>query len=415
MPLLWPRRSEPAGHAVARRRWATTQVLSCALALGAVASSTAGCFHDLNDHGGLLGRHGYTPRGRHFFHRWRALVTTTNNPWDYKPLEHAVPVLNDGNERVFVGGRGGALRCFEARRGSECWRLNLDREIRGELAHQDGTLYVGVADGYLYAIDAELGKVNWKYHVKAEVLAKPLVTEDRVYVATADHTVFALDREGEWKWSYTRSVPDGFSIQGHSGVFKRGDSVYVGFADGYLVSLKAADGALQWEKKLSTAPRFTDIDATPLFAAGGLLVSCFTEGLFSLDPDDGLQRWKIPARGASSPAVADDTGYFTTPGGEIVAFAVKDGTVRWRTQLADQEGHLSDPTVYGRYVLVSKSRTTRTSSEGGVVAVDRETGRVAGVVDVGTGVHGRPIAQGGSLYFLANSGWFYAYRFAFSR
>ena len=135
------------------------------LVVAGLLASSAGCFRDLADHGGLLGRQGYTPRGRHFFQRWRAQITTTNDPWDYKPLEHAMPTLNEGSERVFVGGRGGALHCLEARRGAPCWRLNLGREIRAEPAYKDGTVYVGAADGYLYAVDAELGKVTWKYHV----------------------------------------------------------------------------------------------------------------------------------------------------------------------------------------------------------------------------------------------------------
>lgn len=384
-------------------------VTAAALILAVCAE---GCFRELGRYGDLLGTQGYTPRARLFFQKWRARVTD-NEAWDYKPLEHAVPAVNEEGDRVFVGGRGGLVQCLDVRRGTAVWSVRLGREIRSELIYRGGVVFVGAADGHLYALDAERGSVNWKYYAKAEIQARPFVTDDRVVFATADHAVYSLDRDtGQWRWSYNRSIPEGFTIQGQGGVTIHKGTAYVGFADGFLVALKAKDGALLWEKKLSDAPRFSDVDSTPAVAGKNVLVSAFSEGLFALDPDDGLIRWKIPARGASSPAVAGDAAYFTTPGGEVVAFDVRNGKTRWRRRVADNEGHLSDAIVYKRFVLFSMSQIKTIGTEGGVWVLDRQSGDVVAVIDLGPGVHGKPIVRKGNLFFLTDSGLLYAYRLA---
>lgn len=380
------------------------------LCVAAASLAQSGCFANLDGHW-LVGSQGYSSQPRLFFQRWKALVTSNDN-WEYKPTEGGVPTRNDEGDRVYIGSRSGELYCFDARRGKVVWRKRLAQEIRSELLYHEGVLYVGATDGYLYAVDAERGTVNWKYNAKSEITAQPVIAGDRIYFTTAEHSVYALDADnGTWKWNYTRSVPEGFSIHGQGGPLLHKGSIYAGFADGYVVSLKALDGALQWEKRLSTAPRFADVDATPVFAGGAILTSSFAEGLFALDADDGLIRWKLPSRGASTPVIVGDVGYVTTPRGEAISFSVKDGAIKWRAQVAEAEGHLSDPVVHGRFLLLSSSQRSATDTVGGVWVLDRQTGKVEAMVDVGHGIHGKPFIANGQLYFLTDSGWFYVYRF----
>jgi outer membrane protein assembly factor BamB len=383
--------------------------VSRALPAALLASAAlGGCFQELEGRV-VLGSQGYTPRSTLFLQRWSRQVTW-NEPWDYKPLEYASAAISDNGERVFIGSRGGTLWCFEVRTGKVVWRVRLGREIRSALTFHEGVLYFGAADGHFYSVDAEEGKVRWKYATKGEILSRPVITSDRVYFTTGDHTLYAVDADtGEWRWHYSRPVPEGFSIQGHAGPLLHKGSLYVGFADGFLVALKSQDGALLWEKKLSEAPRFGDVDTTPVLAGGAILAGSFAEGLFALDPEDGIIRWKIPASGASTPAVVGDTGYFTTPGGEVIAFRVADGKVLWRSRI--DPGFVSEPAVYGRYLLVSQSQIGTAQTRGGVWALDRDTGAVEAIVDVGHGVRGRPAVGHGHLYFVTDSGWFYAYRF----
>jgi outer membrane protein assembly factor BamB len=377
---------------------------ACAL----IAALVGGCFHDL-DPRVVLGTQGYLPQPALVLPRWSRQVTF-NEFWDYKPLEYAVPVASDNGERVYVGSRQGELTGFETRTGKAVWQLKIGRELRSEPVFHEGTLFLGAADGHFYSVDAEEGKVRWKYATKAEIQARPFVTPDRIYFTSADHSVYALDTDtGEWRWHYTRSVPEGFAIGGPGGVLVHKESVYVGFADGYLVSLKAADGALLWEKRLSEAQRFGDVTGTPALGGGAVVAVDFTEGIFALDPEDGIIRWKIPARGASTPAIVGEVGYVTTLDGEVVAFSVADGKIRWRVQVAS--GYLSMPLVYERHLLVSQSEIAVAQTRGGVWLLDRLNGRVATAIDVGHGVRGSPIVSRGNIFFLTDSGWIHGYRF----
>jgi outer membrane protein assembly factor BamB len=372
------------------------------------AALASGCFHDL-DPRVVLGQQGYVPPSYLVFPHWSRRLTF-NDPWDYKPLEYAVPAVSDNGERVYAGSRQGDLSCFDVRTGRLVWRIRIGREVRSHILYQEGTLFFGAGDGRLYAVDAEEGKVRWKYAAKAEVSARPVITTTRAFFTSNDHMVYAVDADtGEWRWHYARPVPEGFTMQGQAGPLLHKGSLFVGFADGYLVSLKAQDGALQWEKRLSEATRFGDVDTTPALAGGTLLAAAFNEGLFALDPADGIIRWKIPAAGASTPSVAGDVGYFTTPAGEIASFSVADGKVRWRVRI--DPGYLSPPVVYRRWLLVSQSEITTVKTRGGVYVLDRDTGKVETVIDIGQGVRGAPVAARGHLFFLTDSGWLHAYRF----
>ena len=64
--------------------------------------------------------------------------------------------------------------------------------------------------------------------------------------------------------------------------------VYVGFADGYLVSFSVEEGQVIWEKRLSISSKFVDVDMSPTLFNNKLLVGSIDGNLEILDPQNGV-------------------------------------------------------------------------------------------------------------------------------
>src|SRR5207245_8484802 len=74
-------------------------------------------------------------------------------------------------------------------------------------------------------------------------------------------------------------------------------------------------------------------------------------GLLALDADSGAQRWFVATNGsvASSPALANDSVFFTTKAGEAYSVGT-DGIVRWRH--SELVGSIASPAVSNRTVAI---------------------------------------------------------------
>jgi outer membrane protein assembly factor BamB len=213
--------------------------------------------------------------------------------------------------------------------------------------------------------------------------------------------VFSLDaRTGRWRWSYDRETPESFTVAGHSGLALKGDNLYTGFSDGMIVCLSARSGNARWTRNLAgKAKEYLDVDATPVVAGGVLYVSSFSGGLYALTADGGALRWRYDVQGASTVAVSDERVYFAASGRGLYALDL-DGRLRWRQRL--DAGTPRRPQLRGRALYV-------TFSEGGLMVIDRLTGRLIQRFDPGEGISGPALITRRSLYVLSNHGNLYAF------
>jgi outer membrane protein assembly factor BamB len=278
--------------------------------------------------------------------------------------------------------------------------------------------------------------VRWSYRGKGAIERAPEFSRARgggdgagelVYFATASDRVYALEAAtGKWRWQYERETPEGFTIHGYAGPRLHGNQLLAGFADGYLVSLAAASGEVQWARSLaSVSDQFVDVDSTPALAHGDgdgdngdnaaagptadvrgadahtAYVSSYSGGLYALDARDGNVRWRLPVEGAGAVTLADDRLYFAAPRQGVHATDAT-GRVLWRQGLT-AAGDLSRPQVRGRYLIFSGSRA-------GMFVVDRGNGELLDVFNPGQGVCAAPTLDPatGRLYVLSNGGSLYA-------
>jgi outer membrane protein assembly factor BamB len=386
--------------------------LSSALALGLVACAlacaacaTPGRAHDPADRpahpAGLLQI------------RWRVALHE-HGLFEAAPEECASGVLTHG--RFVIGSRAANVVGVDQATGNVDWATTVSGGVDSEARYDADRdqIYVGADDGAFYALDAEHGTTRWSYRAKGAIergaaFGGAGTASGLVYFGTAADRVFALEAAtGKWRWQYERETPEGFTIHGYAGPRLGDGRVFAGFADGFLVSLAAGTGEVQWARSLAAASdQFVDVDATPALvkSSGGpgdvLFTSSYSGGLYAVDARDGNVRWRLGTEGIGTVTPFGDRLYFAAPRQGLHA-ADLQGHVLWRQGLTEA-GDLTPPLVVGHYLVFSGSRA-------GLFVVDRDNGDLLELFNPGQGICAAPTLDPAThrLYVLSNGGTLYA-------
>ena len=246
------------------------------------------------------------------------------------------------------------LTAYDTENGQVIWKFLVNGGVEGGVVVDKDMAYFGGNDGRFYAAHADSGKLLWSFAVPSEAFAAPLVTNDRIYFLGGNNVLYALGKEkGNLIWSYSRQAPSFFSVRGASTPAIVGKQLYVGTADGYLVSLNVSDGTLVWEKLLNSNKRFKDVDSTPLVVADKILVSSFDGNLYCLDIKSGQTLWKFDEGGFQPPTVIDNKVFYSTTTRKTVALELNTGKLIWAVELPDGMG--TQPMPYKGNLLVGLS------------------------------------------------------------
>ncbi|WP_157971556.1 outer membrane protein assembly factor BamB family protein [Halorussus litoreus] len=293
--------------------------------------------------------------------RWRVELT-----YDLSSAEPTV-----AGETVVVSTNTGALYAFDAETGDERWRYTTDGSINGSAAIADGTVYVADAASKLHAVALESGTAAWTADLAGGTgINSPVVANGTVFVGTREifdgdeAAVQAFDAEtGDERWT---TPVEG---EGATGAAVESGTVYVGYTDGGLAALDAADGTENWRADTAeiaypptvadgtvfvatddAAVRAFDVadgrslwstgdsgTGSPAVADGRVFAPANTE-LSCYDPVDGTELWAVDAIGTfRTPTAADGTVYAGTDEETLYALSIEDGTERWSTEFEDDD------------------------------------------------------------------------------
>lgn len=339
--------------------------------------------------------------------RWRTPIHE-HGLFEPRPEECATGVVV--GSRLIIGSRAGKVVALDVADGRVLWSTPVSGGVDGAARFDEGRghVYVGSDDGIFYALDPATGSVRWTYKSKGAIERRPEVDADAVYVTTAADRVFALEaRTGKYRWQYERETPEGFTIHGHSGPRLHEGLLFVGFSDGYVVSLDAATGEVIWARSLAAASdQFVDVDATVSAHGDRVFASSYSGGLYSLRTRDGDVLWRLGVEGASALSFIGNRLFVAAPRDGLAALTPQ-GQVLWRQGLAEA-GDLTTPIGVGPYLVFAGSRA-------GLFVIDRALGRLLQLFDPGRGMCAAPAVDpsGRTLYALANSGTVYALRVTF--
>ncbi len=309
--------------------------------------------------------------------------------------------------RVWIGsGDRSWFYGLRASDGHELWKTKLAGGTSGHAIFDDGRVVVGSDGGEVVAFQGATGEVLWRYSVQGAVTAPPTVSGQSLLVVDGTNAVYALDRQsGAWRWQYRREAPGRFALYGEGAPTAVDGRVHVGFSDGVLVTLSAKDGAVLWTRDLAPeAEQFEDVDARPVVIGGRLYAASVAGGLYALDAAAGTVVWTRSVRGIVTMRGIGEDLVAGLDRGAIVRIDPRTGKARWRVKLAEHEGAPTAIESMGKLIAV-------TTATGALHLLDARSGRPVWHFDPGGGFLAPPtVGADGSLFALANSGKFFAFR-----
>lgn len=321
--------------------------------------------------------------------------------FEYAPRELASPSLDPFTGDLFVGTRDGRVRLFDGQ-GRRIWEAELGAAPAGPARLLDATIHVGTSDGRFWSLDRFSGDVLWSVQLRAQVLNLPAADLDRILVGTDHDEVHALDLgTGESLWVYRRSVGEGLTIRGGTGVAVEGDRAFAGFSDGSLVALSVEDGRMLWQVQTvaQSVRRFPDSDATPEVRDGRVFSTVFNDGVYAFDASDGSILWRYDTQGADS-LTLDGELLLVGGGRTALALVAETGARAWSLDLGSS--YVTRPVVSRKIVFLAGPE--------GIRMVDRKTGRPLGHFQPGSGFRAAPVAREDRIWALSNLGFLFRLR-----
>nr|WP_010393183.1 PQQ-like beta-propeller repeat protein [Paracoccus sp. TRP] len=280
--------------------------------------------------------------------------------------------------RVFATTGYGELVALDTRNGGVAWRQRVDAPISGAPTVANGVVYVVGRDQTGWAVRASDGKVLWRSFDNKDMAgvmgaSAPAVAGDTAVFPSNTGGLIGVDTgNGSQRWvsnvggtrlgravSYFRDMTGDPVIVGNtvyagtsaggvgafdlgtgmmkwharegaaSPVLAAGNSVFLVNDQAQLIRLDAANGGRVWAQKL---PYFTEQIVRkqdkiwnhygPVLAGSRLYLASSDGYLRVFDPASGalIGTAQIPSGAAAAPAVAGQTLYVVTHGGQLIAY-----------------------------------------------------------------------------------------------
>lgn len=328
-----------------------------------------------------------------------------------KGINKSRPQLRPFHEggRIWTADYRGRVTAVDAETGRVEHRFDTGLALSGGPTVQDGLVLLGTFDGELAVLDAGNGAVRWRARLSSEVLAAPVLHEGIVIVRCIDGRVFGLDRsDGARVWVYDRSVPL-LTLRGNSPPLTRAGQVFIGYDDGTVSALRAADGTVLWEQRVSAGEgrteleRLADIDGPMMVVGTELYVVTYHGRLAGLALESGRMLWVKEI--ASATGLSLRRTQLAASDREDTLWMVdrRNGSTLWSDEsLARRE--LTRPVFYGSMLVVA-------DFEGYLHFYNSDDGELIGRTRASRDAPAEaPLVVGNMLYLLDEDGTLSAWR-----
>lgn len=335
----------------------------------------------------------------------------------------SAPVVAGGS--VFTLDAAAQVSAFDARSGSQRWRVDLTPEdeggeegFGGGLAVAGNALFVTTGFGEVVALSTGTGETLWRQRFGGPFRAGPAVAGGRVVAVTRNSQALALDAAtGAVLWRRQGVEADAGLLGGASPAIAGGGAL-VPFASGELAALDLESGRRIWNTVITGGRRgfarasITDLTGDPVVAGPLVIVANQSGRLAATVGANGERAW-TRALGATSPLwPAGATLFMVSDTGRLLRLDARDGRTLWEVALPvfeDPEDR-EDPIVYSGPIVVS-GRILLTDNLGNLLSYDAITGEGGETgVRLSSGSVTGPVIAGDTVYVLADDGVLHAFR-----
>jgi outer membrane protein assembly factor BamB len=169
---------------------------------------------------------------------------------------------------AYLGTYAGHLYAWDAKDGTQKWKVTTGGPIGHSVAVAEGVVYCGSMDGTLRALDAATGVRRWEYTAGSGFWTAPLVGDGAVFLGSRDGVFHAVSaKDGTGRWSFATEGP----ILQSAALSETGKEVLIASEDMHLYCLDAANGALRWKSRKLAG--LSARDYAPVIAGGFVFVT----------------------------------------------------------------------------------------------------------------------------------------------
>ena len=323
------------------------------------------------------------------------------------------PVVADG--RLYVLDGRDQLSALDPQTGRDIWRTAITstrgagREgFGGGVAYSDGLVYVTSGFRFVAAYDAKTGKQVWRTPTTSPVHGAPTVSGGKVYFIDVADQLQALDgKTGQSLWTY-QALEEPARMLIASSPAVSGDEVVAPFASGELVGVNASNGNELWTAVFTLTSRnnalseIRDIAGRPVISKGVVYAGSHSGVIGAVEIRTGQTAWTLPTASITTPWAAGDVVYFTDQQGRVICIAHDSGQIYWIRGLNDGlrkkfRATYSSPILASNHLIVVSDR-------GVALELNPKTGATEKTLRLGAPAFTSPIAVGGLVYVVTNTG-----------
>ena len=266
-----------------------------------------------------------------------------NKAVDEEPIEIVSQFRGDDNKTGIISDRltiGGRIK-------------QLSRKINGSLhsaskatpAVDESGIYIGSDAGWFYKLNHE-GNVVWKtYLAKTEqgVHGTALLSKQYLWIGAYNGVLYCLKKQtGEVVWTIHLGDAIGASPSYYKGQIIISVELLFPRNMGYVASVSARDGSLNWKMPLTSAHIHSSVAIHPEKGYG--VTGANNNFLFKIDLESGKVLWALQMKGdiKSTPLIYKDYIYVSNWGNQFAAVS-EAGKILWSTDI--KSGSQSSPTL----------------------------------------------------------------------
>ena len=262
------------------------------------------------------------------------------------------------DSKLYVANVGGNISLLDTKNGEVIWSTSLNENLTSGLGISEHLIFVGSRKAEIVALERNTGVERWRVSATSEMLALPLVSGNLLYVQTIDGKMTALDTDtGKIIWSYSHDIPK-LTLRGTASPILDGNQIIAGFANGKLVSLNAQTGEVNWQAAI-TVPRgrtdlerLSDIDGLFHASNGSVYVTSYQGRVASVSAADGTIQWARKMSSYNGLTVSAGQIYISDAEGQVWSLDARTGATLWRQDnLTGRK--ISSPVIIENAVVVA--------------------------------------------------------------
>lgn len=310
----------------------------------------------------------------------------------------------------------GNVSAYETASGNkQLWRKNIASKkgklfAGGGLAYVPGKLFITSGSDEIVALNSNDGQELWRKAVGNVMRAAPLALSDGLFVITIDNHLYAIDsRDGHIAWTHAGATESIGVFGSASPVFAAGLLV-VPYSSGEIYGLNPSNGQEVWTGNLastvmgSAATSLNDIDVSPVLSNGVIYAAGNTGTLYAISATTSERLWHQELGTIRGIWAAGAFIYVIGGNNEVICLQAKGGEVKWVAALprykneTSKEGRiiLSGPVLAGEKLLVA-------ASNGLLFALSPQDGKIIHQTSVPEGIMLPPVVASDHLYLLSNA------------